>query len=643
MYPTAILNLIVWAIQGASSFGAPAQAWSESAASILIGSLWQGAIVACGLALYLRFASSVPARLRYSICTAGFAAIFCLPFLPALIHILSSNGFNHPASHPFGLTAESGVSSSSSSSAWFSLDTRWSLGLASLWLAASLVRATGLTAHAARMRRLWRSASPVVTTDLDSLLQKTAARSAQSDAARRAAPSLRRSLAKGWDAMSLSLGRINVAFRAPAELCVTNDLDRPCVIGFFRPRILIPAWLFNRLTPAELEQVVLHESEHLRRMDDWTNLLQKVCLVVFPLNPALWWLERRLCVEREMACDDAVVHRTQAPRAYAACLAGLAERGLERRQAALARVSLSLGAWQHRPELATRVHRLLRRPAAMNPATSAVSVAVIGCGLVAGTFTLAHSPRLVAFVSPVNQSSGTLSLSARNTQASIQGDARTDFVPSPTAFAGSSARPYRAVKTFAILPATRTNSTLRNSNATPASISPNQDDQAQHNGDLNHPNRSLAAIIPTAIAAGMKTQQAQLAGSQQASQATAPHSIQTNANQPGPTQPSSAQTGWIVLTTYEEVQTASSDEASHVDAVAPQPKAASVDTDPKPSTGVTVRRLVFRLIQPTSNVQPATNGQPASNNPSAPNVQPASNSLQPIMIPYRDGWFVIQL
>ena len=55
---------------------------------------------------------------------------------------------------------------------------------------------------------------------------------------------------------------------APAEIWATSDLDRPCVIGFFRPRILIPAWLLNRLTPAELEQVVLHESEHLRRRDD---------------------------------------------------------------------------------------------------------------------------------------------------------------------------------------------------------------------------------------------------------------------------------------------------------------------------------------------------------------------------------------
>jgi hypothetical protein len=619
MYPTAILDHIVWGIQGASSFGTPARAWSESAASLLISSLWQGAIVACGLALCLRLAPRIPTRLRYAIWTAGFAAIVLLPFLPALIEFLNPVGSNSPATHQFGLAA-SGSASGSPSNPWLLLDARWSLGLAALWLTASLIRAVGLATHTVRMRRLWHSASPVAANGLDA--------SFQSDAARRAAPPFQRPLAKGWNTISTPLGRIRIsdALRAPTELCITSDLDRPCVIGFFRPRILIPDWLFNRLTPAELEQVVLHESEHLRRMDDWTNLLQKLCLVVFPLNPALWWLERRLCAEREMACDDAVVRRTQAPRAYAACLAGLAERGLERRHAAL-----SLGAWQHRPELATRVHRLLRRPAVMNPAASAVSMVLVGCGLVAGTFTLARSPRLVAFVAPANQASNGPTASTRSIQPSPQGDARTDFVQGSIAFANSSTQPYRVVKTLAILPATRTTSPLRNSNSTLALTSRNLENQTQQTDDSSHPNRSLAAIIPTAIAAGMRARQYTASVAQQASQAAALCPIPTSANQSSPAQTDSAHTGWIVFTAYEEVQTTSSDEAAHGDADAPQPKAAAANTDPKTSASISVTRLELLFVQPASNPQADSNGQPAPNSP------------QRIAIPYRDGWFVIQL
>ncbi len=74
---------------------------------------------------------------------------------------------------------------------------------------------------------------------------------------------------------------------------------------------------------------MLHEVGHLRRADDWINLLQKLSLVVFPLNPMLMWIERRLCLERELACDDDVLRLTKAPKAYATCLTNLAERRLE--------------------------------------------------------------------------------------------------------------------------------------------------------------------------------------------------------------------------------------------------------------------------------------------------------------------------
>ena len=59
----------------------------------------------------------------------------------------------------------------------------------------------------------------------------------------------------------------------------------------------------------------MHEMEHLRRGDDWTNLLQKAGLVFFPLNPASFWVERRLCAERELACDDCVLRSSGARKA----------------------------------------------------------------------------------------------------------------------------------------------------------------------------------------------------------------------------------------------------------------------------------------------------------------------------------------
>jgi hypothetical protein len=187
------------------------------------------------------------------------------------------------------------------------------------------------------------------------------------------------------------------------------------------------------------------------------------------------------------------------------------------------------------------------------------------------------------------------------------------------------------VKTLAILPATRTTSPLRHSNSTLALTSRNLENQTQQTDDSSHPNRSLAAIIPTAIAARMRARQYTASVAQQASQATALCPIPTSANQSSPAQTDSAHAGWIVFTAYEEVQTTSSDEAAHGDADAPQPKAAAANTDPKTSASISVTRLELLFVQPASNPQADSNGQPAPNSP------------QRIAIPYRDGWFVIQL
>ena len=322
--------------------------FAHAAAPLAIDAVWQGALVAVALVLCLRLAPSVSAAHRFAIWASAFTVVAALPLLPMILH-----------AH-VGAIAASSAPNSAQVRPWlhFQLDSRWGLMVAAIWLLASAARAADLVFHSLRLRRLWNSGRPVpVDAGLRSLL-----------------------------------GRV-FPTRRPIEICKTRELDRPSVIGFFAPRILIPDWLLERMTPGELEHVVLHEAEHLRRHDDWSNLLQKISLVLFPLNPALVWMERRLCREREMACDEGVVQRTQAPRAYAACLASLAERSLKRRAQAL-----SLGAFGRRPELVHRVHSILWRKRALNPTAGRAWVGAIACGLLFGAVELARCPQMVAFV-----------------------------------------------------------------------------------------------------------------------------------------------------------------------------------------------------------------------------------------------------
>jgi beta-lactamase regulating signal transducer with metallopeptidase domain len=331
---------------------------SHSVATTFVAALWQGAVIAVCLAVCLRFAPRASAALRFALWAVGFVLVAGLPFLP-----LVTAGFPQPA-------GASGYASSAKP--LLELDLRWSLLISVLWAAASLYRAADLAFHVARLRKLWRLASPV-----DS-------------------------------GTSISVYCANL--RRPVELCTTNQLDRPAVIGFFAPRILIPEWLMEQLTSGELEQIVLHESEHLRRGDDWTNLLQKISLVLFPLNPVLLWMERRLCLEREMACDDGVVRVTQAPRAYATCLTNLAERGMNHRAEAL-----SLGVLRRRPELVQRVHSLLRKGQILGPVGSRSFAAAITCAMIFGVVELSRCPQLIAF--EITPHTTTNSIVARSDEA----------------------------------------------------------------------------------------------------------------------------------------------------------------------------------------------------------------------------------
>lgn len=179
-----------------------------------------------------------------------------------------------------------------------------------------------------------------------------------------------------------------------AILCTSERVNVPTALGFSRPaRIAIPAWLLDQLSPEELHHLVLHELAHLRRWDDWSNLAQKVLGALLFFHPAVWWLQRRLALEREMACDECVLAQTGNPRAYAKSLAAMAERSFVRRTVALAQAAVS------------RLHdTTLRVAKILSPASSRTSAAplLVSVAAVSGlTIAFAvYSPDLVSFSSP---------------------------------------------------------------------------------------------------------------------------------------------------------------------------------------------------------------------------------------------------
>lgn len=180
-------------------------------------------------------------------------------------------------------------------------------------------------------------------------------------------------------------------------LCTSDRVHVPTAIGLVKPAVVLPRWAMQELPADELNQILLHELAHLRRWDDWTNLAQKLVKAVFFFHPAIWWIERRVSLEREMACDEAVLAETASPRAYAECLAHLAEKTLIERsiQRSVALAQAALGKIRQTSLRVARildVNRAQGTGRAWKSAASLVAVFAVVC--VAG---VSRAPRLIAF------------------------------------------------------------------------------------------------------------------------------------------------------------------------------------------------------------------------------------------------------
>ncbi len=186
--------------------------------------------------------------------------------------------------------------------------------------------------------------------------------------------------------------------RRAVVLCTSELVNTATAVGLVKPAVVIPKWLMTELSATELNQILLHELAHLRRWDDWTNLAQKIVKALFFFHPAVWWIERKLLLEREMACDDAVLAHSARPREYAACLVRLAEKSMIRRTVALAQAAVG-----RISQTSLRVAQILDvdRPAAARVKQSCMlAVSLVAAFAVACVVGIERAPRLIAFDEP---------------------------------------------------------------------------------------------------------------------------------------------------------------------------------------------------------------------------------------------------
>lgn len=97
------------------------------------------------------------------------------------------------------------------------------------------------------------------------------------------------------------------------------------LLGFFRPRIYLPAGL----TSEERILVLTHEKTHKRRQDSRVKLLAWLVCAVHWFNPLLWLAFILLARDMEMACDEQVLEQlgTEEKKRYSTFLLKLSAPG----------------------------------------------------------------------------------------------------------------------------------------------------------------------------------------------------------------------------------------------------------------------------------------------------------------------------
>ena len=307
----------------------------------LLDSLIEGGAICVCAALILRVVPRQNAATRFAVWFSALVAIAVVPWVS-------------------GTWLHSAVSNTAARHAAIALPESWAIyflvgwALLALWFSLRLGRAVW------HLHILRKSCSAVDLSALDPVLQQTLQRHG---------------------------GRRRIV------LCTSEQVRVPTAVGLMKPAILIPHSLMSELSPAELNQVVLHELAHFRRWDDWTNLIQQAVTALLFFHPGIWWIEKRLGLEREMACDDAVLAETASPRAYAECLARLAEKTFVSRSIALAQSVLGKVR-----QTSARVARILdvNRPTPPRY-TSRLAVSLVGVLAITCAGVYSRSPKLIAF------------------------------------------------------------------------------------------------------------------------------------------------------------------------------------------------------------------------------------------------------
>ncbi len=125
---------------------------------------------------------------------------------------------------------------------------------------------------------------------------------------------------EGREIQALRRGEAEAGIRRPIPVLFTQRSMEPGIFGVFRPILLWPVGLSAQLDDLQIEAIVAHELEHVRRRDNLTSAVHTVVEALFWFHPAVRWMGWKMKEERERACDEKVIERSVHREQYAASI-----------------------------------------------------------------------------------------------------------------------------------------------------------------------------------------------------------------------------------------------------------------------------------------------------------------------------------
>ncbi len=313
----------------------------------LLHLLWQATIVAAILATVLALLRRHTANVRYTVSCAALMLVFAMfvgtawrayepapaPMAPSAVSAATAAEMVPVTQLPILLAAAATESWRDRALSLLAAAQQSLPSVVAIWLAGVVVLSSRLLVSWARARRLAQGA-----VEASAQWQRIASR------------------------LSAALG-----LRRAVRLVESAAVEVPSVIGSLRPIILIPASALTGMTPEQIAMVLAHELAHIRRHDFFVNLLQAMVETLMFYHPAVWWMSRRVRIERENCCDDLAVAVCGNPLQYARALTRLEEL---RSQAPVIAVAANGGS------LLDRIRRLVAERAESTASTSRWAAAV---------------------------------------------------------------------------------------------------------------------------------------------------------------------------------------------------------------------------------------------------------------------------